>query len=51
MSDDDPGLRQWMQEQEEKWKKKHPNLTREEMDKKIDAILESEKELRKKSKY
>ena len=51
MSDDDPGLIQWMLEQEEKWKQKHPNLTREEMDQKIDKILESEKELRKKSPY
>ena len=51
LSDDDPGLLKWMAEKEEEWRKRHPNLTREELDRRIDEIVESEKELRKKSPY
>ena len=48
---DDPQQRKWAEEQLEKWKKKNPKLTQEEVDRRIDEILESEKELRKKSQY
>ena len=48
---DDPKQKKWAEDQMEKWQKKHPNLTREELDRRIDEILESEKELRKKSQY
>ena len=51
LSDEDPGLLKWMDEKQEQWRKKHPNLTQEELDQRIDKILESEKELRKKSPY
>ncbi len=48
---DDPPQRKWAEDQMKKWQKKHPNLTQEEIDQRIDKILESEKELRKKSPY
>ena len=51
LSDEDPGLLKWMDEKQEQWRKKHPNLTQEELDRRIDEIIESEKELRKKSQY
>jgi len=51
MSDEDPALLKWMDEQQERWRKKHPNLSQKELDQKIDEILASEKELRKKSQY
>ena len=48
---DDPEQKKWAEEQLEKWRKKEPNLTSEELDRRVDALLESEKELRKKSEY
>jgi hypothetical protein len=48
---DDPQQKKWAEDQMEKWQKRHPNLTQAELDHKIDEILESEKELRKKSQY
>lgn len=48
---DDPDQKKWAEEQLEKWRKKEPNLTSEELDRRVDALLESEKELRKKSPY
>ncbi len=48
---DDPNQKKWAEEQLEKWRKKHPTLTQEEMDRKIDEMLEAEKEVRKKSQY
>ena len=51
LSDEDPGLLNWMEAKQEEWRQKHPNLTQKELAQGIDEILESEKGLRKKSQY
>ncbi|MBI4041364.1 MAG: hypothetical protein HY390_05820 [Deltaproteobacteria bacterium] len=51
MADDDPRILKMMENNLKKWKKKYPNVTREEIDRKLDEMLASEKELRKKSLY
>lgn len=48
---DNPDQKKWAEEQLEKWRRKEPTLTSEELDRRVDALLESEKELRKKSPY
>lgn len=48
---DNPERRKWAEDQMKKWQEKEPNLTREELDRRNDALLEKHKELRKKSKY
>ena len=51
MADDDPRILKMMENDLKRWKKKYPNVTREEIDRKLDEMLASEKELRKKSLY
>lgn len=51
LSEDDPGLLKWMEEKQEEWRKKNPNLTQEELDRKNDELVQAHAELRKKSKY
>ncbi|HBQ20954.1 MAG: hypothetical protein A2Z91_08875 [Deltaproteobacteria bacterium GWA2_38_16] len=51
MADDDPRILKMMENDLKRWKKKYPNVTRKEIDQKLDGMLASEKELRKKSEY
>lgn len=48
---DNPDQKKWAEKQLEKWRRKEPNLTSEELNRRVNALLESEKELRKKSPY
>jgi len=51
LSDNDPGLLKWMEEKRKEWKRKNPNLTQEELDRRNDELVKAHVELRKKSKY
>lgn len=42
MADDDPRILKMMENDLERWKKKYPNVTREEIDRKLDEMLASD---------
>lgn len=48
---DDPKQRKWAEDLLEKWRKKEPNLTSEELDRRADARLKAQAKERNKSKY
>ena len=48
---DDPDQKKWAEGLLEKWRKKEPNLTSEELDRRTDALLKARAEERKKSQY